>query len=78
MKCKLIFGLIVLVLLLGCNPELKTKCYEAKELTLRTIDSINEYNTRPEKYGDNLSYEYDVKTYNKLCGDTTGEITTIN
>ena len=73
-KTILLIG-IVLILLIGCsNPKMELKCYEFKELTLKTIDEIDNYNARIDKYGNNMSYETDIKAYNEICKEHTGEI----
>jgi len=74
---KIILLMVVIILLIsGCihTDRIESKCLEAKDVTLRLINQIEEYNHRENKYGENLSYEIDVKTYNRLCGDVTGEI----
>jgi hypothetical protein len=79
-KIILLIGIIGLLLFSGCNNNynqlLILKCQEAKEATLEEINLIEEYNNLQNysEDGQDFSYENDVKTYNKLCGDITGKI----
>ena len=70
-----IIGLICLLLLIfvmGCqSSKLLSRCEELKDVTIDNMNSIIELNTN---FGYNMSYEKEIKNYNRLCEDVTETI----